>query len=90
MDSVVALIEDTRTAEKAVKLTNEFIEYIDSMDYNKYFDAIPTKTLTGAQNAQYSEFSGKALAVAQAKLDAFLSLLPAQALADAESQMIRL
>ena len=31
MDSVVALIEDARTAEKAEKLANEFIEYIDSM-----------------------------------------------------------
>ena len=31
MDSIVALFEDSRTAEKAEKLANEFIEFIDSM-----------------------------------------------------------
>ncbi len=31
LDNVIALIDDTRTAEKATKLAAEFIEYIDSM-----------------------------------------------------------
>ena len=31
MDNIVALFDDSRTAEKAEKLVNEFIEYIDSM-----------------------------------------------------------
>jgi hypothetical protein len=56
-------------------------------DFNKYYDAMPTQTLTGAQNAQYAEFSGKALIVAQQKLDSFLALLPSQAKADAIAQM---
>ena len=31
MDNIVALFDDSKTAEKAEKLVNEFIEYIDSM-----------------------------------------------------------
>ena len=31
MDNIVALFDDSRTAEKAEKLANEFIEFIDSM-----------------------------------------------------------
>lgn len=59
-------------------------------DYNKYFDAIPTRTpISGVLNAQYAEFSGKALAAAQARLDAFLMLVPSQARADAQSQMLK-
>ena len=59
-------------------------------DYNKYFDAMPSRSISGAQNIQYSDFSGKALVAAQARLDQFLALVPQQARADAESQMLRL
>lgn len=45
------------------------------------------QALTGAQNAQFSEFSGRALAAARSRLDAFLALVPARAVADAEEQM---
>ncbi|GAX84747.1 hypothetical protein CEUSTIGMA_g12169.t1 [Chlamydomonas eustigma] len=87
LDNVIALLDDTRTAEKATKLAAEFFEYLDSIDFNKYYDAMPSVTLTGAQNAQYAEFSGKALVVALQKLDSFLALLPSQAKADAITQM---
>ena len=40
-------------------------------------------------NAQYAEFSGKALAAARARLDAFLMLVPSQSRADAQSQMLK-
>jgi hypothetical protein len=41
---VVALM-DAATAAKAEPLAAEFLEYLDSMDYNKYFDAMPTRTV---------------------------------------------
>jgi hypothetical protein len=35
MGAVVALIEDSRTAAEAQRLSGEFFEYLDSIDYNK-------------------------------------------------------
>ncbi len=49
LDNVVALL-DTKTAERASTLANEFFEYLDSIDYNKYFDAMPRGALTGLSN----------------------------------------
>jgi hypothetical protein len=42
---VVALL-DAATAAKAEPLAAEFLEYLDAMDYNKYFDAMPTRTVS--------------------------------------------
>jgi hypothetical protein len=42
---VVALL-DAPTAAKAEPLAAEFLEYLDAMDYNKYFDAMPTRTVS--------------------------------------------
>jgi hypothetical protein len=42
---VVALL-DAPTAAKAEPLAAEFLEYLDAMDYNKYFDAMPTRMVS--------------------------------------------
>jgi hypothetical protein len=42
---VVALL-DAPTAAKAEPLAAAFLEYLDAMDYNKYFDAMPTRTVS--------------------------------------------
>jgi len=87
LGNVVALIEDGKTKTKAAQLSAEFYEYLDSIDYNRYFDAMPTKTISGAQAAQFVDFSSKALKAAQSRLDAFLALLPAQVIEDARATM---
>lgn len=56
-------------------------------DYNKYFDVMPRRAITGSQAAEFAAFSSKALVVAQARLDAFLALVPASVRADAAAQM---
>lgn len=45
MFDAVALL-DSSTASKAEPLVGEFLEYLDAMDYNKYFDAMPTRTVS--------------------------------------------
>eukprot|EP00775_Hariotina_reticulata_P003889 gene3890-4144_t len=42
LSSAIALL-DAPTAAKAEPLAGEFLEYLDAMDYNKYFDAMPTR-----------------------------------------------
>lgn len=83
---VIALL-DAPTAAKAEPLAAEFLEYLDAMDYNKYFDAMPTGTISGAQNAEFVKFSGAALKAAQGRLAAFLSLVPPEALQAARQQV---
>lgn len=43
---VIALL-DASVASKAEPLAAEFLEYLDYMDYNKYFDAMPTRKVSG-------------------------------------------
>ncbi|KAF6246425.1 hypothetical protein COO60DRAFT_1204479 [Scenedesmus sp. NREL 46B-D3] len=82
---VVALL-DAPVAAKAEPLAAEFLEYLDAMDYNKYFDAMPTRTISGTENAEFVKFSSAALKAAQGKLAAFLALVPPQDMAAARQQ----
>eukprot|EP00879_Flechtneria_rotunda_P006602 GHRR01006937.1.p1 GENE.GHRR01006937.1~~GHRR01006937.1.p1 ORF type:complete len:235 (+),score=74.24 GHRR01006937.1:1077-1781(+) len=83
---IVALL-DADTAAKAEPLAADFLEYLDTLDYNKYFDAMPTKQITGIQNAEYVRFSNSALKAAQGKLAAFLALMPPSELKAAKQQV---
>ncbi len=65
----------------------EFLDYIDSMDFNKYFDNMSNKTPSGTQQAEFVKFSLQALKAAQLKLNNFLSLLPSDAVAAAKQQI---
>lgn len=85
--NVVAWIDDTATASLVSKLGSEFCEYVEAMDYNKYFDVMPTVVLTGAQNAKFVEFSGGAWKSATSKLNEILAVVPDDALALAEQQL---
>lgn len=59
-------IEDARTREKAELLARDIIECLDSIDYNKYFDAMGRPgTRGGAKEKQFSEFSLKAVDASQ-------------------------
>eukprot|EP00882_Tetradesmus_deserticola_P012204 GHRQ01012931.1.p1 GENE.GHRQ01012931.1~~GHRQ01012931.1.p1 ORF type:complete len:324 (+),score=136.12 GHRQ01012931.1:257-1228(+) len=82
---VVALL-DAPAAAKAEPLAADFLEFLDAMDYNKYYDAMPTRTISGTENAEFVKFSSAALKAAQGKLAAFLALVPPQDLAAARQQ----
>eukprot|EP00798_Chlamydomonas_sp_ICE-L_P024700 gene24700-10335_t len=88
LDSVIALIDNSRTRDQAKTLASEFVEYLDAMDYQKYFDAIPSRqAIAPDQNMKFVAFSGKACKAALEKLNGFLGLVPSDAIADAKSQM---
>jgi hypothetical protein len=65
----------------------EFLDFIDSMDYNKYFDSMSNKAPTGTQQAEFVKFSLQAAKAAELKLGSFLSLLPAADVAAARQQV---
>jgi hypothetical protein len=45
LNNAIALL-DAPTAAKAEPLAGEFLEYLDAMDYNKYFDAMPSRVVS--------------------------------------------
>lgn len=57
-------------------------------DYNNYFDAIPVRQISGAQNAEFVKFSSQALKAAKRELAAFIKLLPASEVEQAASTMV--
>ena len=63
-------IEDARTREKAEALARDIIECLDSIDYNKYFDAMGRPgSRGGSQEKQFSDFSIRAVDASQVRLD---------------------
>lgn len=78
----------TQCCRRARYITADFFEYLDSMDYDKYFDTMSAKkTISGAQNAQFVDFSSKALKAAQQRLATFIALCPADQVAMARQQI---
>ncbi len=62
-------IEDARTREKAEALARDIIECLDSIDYNKYFDAMGRPgSRGGSQEKQFSDFSIRAVDASQVRL----------------------
>ncbi|GIL72878.1 hypothetical protein Vretimale_4549 [Volvox reticuliferus] len=87
LDNVIALIPEAKTASRAQELSADLYEYLRSLDYQRYFDAIPQKVISGAQNAQYAQFSLSSLQAAQVKLTELLSLVPKDQLQLARDQL---
>jgi hypothetical protein len=65
----------------------EVYEYVEQMDYNRYFEAMPGGTRSGAVAKQYNDFSLKATKTAQIKLREFLALMPREQLEAAQQQV---
>lgn len=86
LQAAAAWLDDTRTAARCGELASELTEYLADMDYNKYFDAMPRAAVSGAQQAQFVEFSSSALKAAQRKLSEALALMPEEDLAAARQQ----
>ncbi|KAJ9527316.1 hypothetical protein QJQ45_025536 [Haematococcus lacustris] len=89
LDNVVALLPDSSARSNAQKLEFDIIEYLDSMDYNKYFDAMPRRTISGVQNAEFVKFSRSALKAAQSSLAKLLDLVPRESL-DAANDLLKM
>ena len=72
---------------RAEDVAGDFLESLGNVDSpRKYFDAMPSRTVTGAQNAEFVRFGLGALGRAQSKLAEFLALMPADQVAAAREQ----
>ena len=77
-----------RDEERAKQMAFDFLELLEKIDYNKYFESMNGVPVSGAQAAEYSKFSKRAAVAAAAKLDEFLALMDREQLDAARSQVI--
>jgi len=77
-----------RDEERAKQIAFDFLELLEKIDYNKYFESMNGVPVSGAQAAEYSKFSKRAAAAAAAKLDEFFALMDREQLDAARSQVI--
>lgn len=87
MNNAIACLDDVKAAEQATVLAGEFIEYVTSMDYNSYFDAMPTQSISGAQQAEFVSFSSNAQKAAAQRLKQILQLMPDEQMQAARSSL---
>lgn len=76
-----------RDEERAKQAASDFLELLEKVDYNKYFESMKGVPVTGAKALEYSKFSKKAAVAAGAKLDEFLGLMDREQLDAAKSQV---
>eukprot|EP00199_Chlamydomonas_sp_CCMP681_P002529 CAMPEP_0119102650 /NCGR_PEP_ID=MMETSP1180-20130426/1324_1 /TAXON_ID=3052 ORGANISM="Chlamydomonas cf sp, Strain CCMP681" /NCGR_SAMPLE_ID=MMETSP1180 /ASSEMBLY_ACC=CAM_ASM_000741 /LENGTH=323 /DNA_ID=CAMNT_0007086971 /DNA_START=13 /DNA_END=984 /DNA_ORIENTATION=+ len=91
LENVANLLSDVGGAQspqsRAQQLAREINEYIDSMDsIKKYYDSMPTRVITAAENAGFVSFSTQALKAAQQRLNQFLAIIPGDAMQAAVQQ----
>lgn len=81
----IALLDDRSVVARAEDVAGDFLECVQNIDSpRKYFDAMPTRQISGAQNAEFVRFSSGALGRARSKLAEFLALMPRDAVATAK------
>lgn len=66
----------------ATTIAVEFVEYMSSVDYSKYFDSVTTKV-----DERQVAFSTQSVQAAARKLNEFLALMDPEQLAAAQSQV---
>ena len=79
---------DAREEEKAKQMAFDFMELLEKVDYNSYFENLGA--VSGTKAAEYSKFSRKAAVAAAGKLDEFLALMDREQLDAARSQVLAL
>lgn len=72
--------------QKAREIAFDFLEYMEKVNYSKYFENMGT--VGGAKAAEYAKFSAKASKSAIGKIDEFLALMDREAVDAAESQVM--
>lgn len=66
--------------QRAEDIAADVLESLASVDSpRKYFDAMPARAITGAQNAEFVKFSSGALNRSVAKISEFVALMPRDA-----------
>ncbi|KIY95522.1 hypothetical protein MNEG_12440 [Monoraphidium neglectum] len=81
----IALLNDRAVAAKAEEVAGDFLESVANIDSpRRYYDAMPSRQISGSQNAEFVRFSSGALVRAQSKLTEFLALMPRDAVAAAK------
>ncbi|KAK9810206.1 hypothetical protein WJX72_006642 [[Myrmecia] bisecta] len=82
-----ARLPDQRARERAESTARDVIEYINSIDSNKYFDSMGTPgSRGGAIEKQATAFSLQSTKAAEAKLKEFLAFMPREDLEAAQQQ----
>ena len=75
-----------RTA--AAELARDALDAVSAIDYDSYFDSVgPVGGRGGAREKQFADFSSAAAAAAAAKVEAFLALMPGEALQAARDRV---
>ena len=74
--------------EKARAIAFDFLEYMEKVNYAKYFENMGI--VSGSKAAEYASFSAKASKSAIDKLNEFLALMDREAVEAAESQVMAL
>jgi len=75
-------LDNDREYDRATTIAVEFVEYMSSVDYSKYFDSVTTKV-----DERQIAFSTNSVQAAQRKLNEFLALMDPEQLAAAQSQV---
>lgn len=85
--NAAAALPDSRSAEKAGVVARDVIEYLDSIDYNKYFESMQKPSArSGDVQKMFVDFSLNSIRAAQVKLKLFFSLMPAEQMEAARQQ----
>jgi len=87
LENAIAWLDDTKTRENANTLAFDFLEYLQQVDYNKYFESVRGTELSGSDRARFVEFSLESLKAAEKKLSQFLALMPGEDLEAARTQV---
>lgn len=77
----IALLDDRSVIARAEDIAADAVDALANIDApRKYFDAMPTVKISGAQNAEFVRFAGSALKRADGRIADFLALMPREAL----------
>eukprot|EP00898_Chlorokybus_atmophyticus_P003499 jgi/Chlat1/414/Chrsp10S00056 len=84
LDSAAAYLEEKEAYERATELSKSILEYLDQVDFSKYFENLGTASFT--QEKEFKDFSLKSLKAAGELLKQFMKLLPVDVVSAAQEQ----
>lgn len=71
-------LEDKSKKTKAERIAFDLLEYLDQINYNKYYESMgAVGTRGGEKEKLFSDFSSQSIKAAQGKLKQFMALMPA-------------
>ena len=76
-------LTEGRTRDRGSLIVREVVDDLDAIDYKRYYSSVNKGQPSGADQARYADFSGRAARAAQAKLREFLAIMPPEDLRQA-------